>query len=71
MNVNYDSIHKYRVHKYMLDFFENEEQQDIIRRSGVRISVGFDGHRCREYLGDRVREYCEKLTELGIPLAFE
>lgn len=71
MNVNYDSIHKYRVHQYMLEFFENEEQQDIIRRSGVRISVGFDGHRCREYLGDRVREYCEKLTELGIPLAFE
>lgn len=71
MNVNYDSIHKYRVHKYMLEFFESEEQQEIIRRSGVRVSVGFDGHRCAEYLPDRIREYCEKLHELEIPLAFE
>ena len=71
MNVNYDSIHKYRVHKYMLDFFDNAEQQDIIRRSGVKLSVGFDGHRCAEYRPDRVREYCERLKLLDIPLFFE
>jgi hypothetical protein len=55
----------------VLDFFESEEQQDIIRRSGVRVSIGFDGHRCAEYLPNRIREYCEKLHDLGIPLAFE
>lgn len=71
MNVNYDSIHKYRVHKYMLEFFESVEQQDIVRRSGVRLSIGFDGHRCAEYLPDRVREYCERLKELNIPMAFD
>lgn len=71
MNVSYDSIHHYREHSYMLRFFEDEEQQDIVRRSGVRLSVGFDGHRCREYRADRVIDYCKKLEAMGIPFAFE
>ena len=71
MNVSYDSIHQYRVHKYMLDFFENEEQQDIVRRSGVKISIGFDGHRVEDYLPDRVAEYCKRLDELNIPMPFD
>jgi histidinol phosphatase-like PHP family hydrolase len=71
MNVSYDSIHKYREHPYMLEFFKNEEQQAIVRESGVRLSVGFDGHRVEEYLPERVRDYCKKITEMGIKLAFE
>ena len=71
MNVSYDSIHQYRVHKYMLDFFENEEQQDIVRRSGVKISIGFDGHRVEDYLPDRVAEYCKRLDALNIPMPFD
>ena len=55
----------------MLEFFENEEQQAIIRESGVRVSIGFDGHRVEDYLPERVTDYCRKITEMGIKLAFE
>lgn len=71
MNVNLDTIHRGNQHKYMLDFFENEEQQDIVRRSGVRISVGFDGHRVYDYKPGRIADYCKRLGEMGIKLAFE
>ena len=71
MNVSYDSIHGYREHKYFLDFFADEKKQEIVRKSGVRVSVGFDGHRVEDYLPDRVAGYCKKLTELGIKMPFE
>ena len=71
MNVSYDSIHGYREHRYFLEFFESPEQQEIIRRSGVRVSVGFDGHRVEDYLPERVAGYCRRLTELGIKMPFE
>ena len=45
----------------------DEEKQEIVRKSGVRVSVGFDGHRVEDYLPDRVAGYCKKLTELGLP----
>lgn len=71
MNVSYDSIHNYHEHEYVLEFFKNEEEQAIVRESGVRLSVGFDGHRIEDYLPDRVKDYCERITALGIKLAFE
>lgn len=71
MNVSYDSIHKYRQHDYMLTFFDNPEQQEIVRKSGVRVSVGFDGHRVEDYLPERVTDYCRRLTEMGIKMPFE
>ncbi len=71
MNVSYDSIHNYREHAYMLEFFSNKEQQNIVRESGVRLSVGFDGHRVKDYLPERVARYCQQITEMGIKLAFE
>ena len=71
MNVSYDSIHKYREHAYMLEFFRNEEQQAIVRESGVRLSVGFDGHRVEDYRPDRVADYCRRISAMGIKLAFE
>ncbi len=71
MNVSYDSIHGYRQHAYMLKFFEDEAQQDIVRRSGVRVSVGFDGHRVKDYLPARVADYCKRITDMGMKLAFE
>ena len=71
MNVSYDSIHKYREHPYMLEFFRNEEQQAIVRESGVRLSVGFDGHRVEDYLPQRIADYCRRISEMGIKLAFE
>jgi hypothetical protein len=55
----------------MLEFFRNEEQQAIVRESGVRLSIGFDGHRVEDYLPQRVKDYCRRVTEMGIKLAFE
>lgn len=71
MNVSFDSIHKYREHSYMLEFFKNREQQAIIRESGVRLSVGFDGHRVEDYLPERVADACRRISAMGIKLAFE
>lgn len=71
MNVNLDSIHKGHEHEYMLEFFENKEQQEVILKSGVRLSVGFDGHRIYDYKPERIKDYCRRITEMGIPLAFE
>ena len=71
MNVNFDSIHNYRKHGYVDRFFSDEQQQEIIIESGVRVSIGFDGHKCAEYRADIVREYCEKLNSLKIPMAFD
>ena len=70
MNVTYDSIHKYIEHPYMLEFFRNEKQQEIVRSSGVKLSVGFDGHRVEDYLPQRVAEFCKKIEALEIPLVF-
>ena len=70
MNVNYDSIHGWRELAYVKRFFESEEQQEIIRRSGVKLSIGFDGHRIEDYLPERIRKYCLMLEHLGLPMAF-
>ena len=71
MNVSFDSIHSYREHAYMLRFFEDCEQQRLVRESGVRLSVGFDGHRVEDYLPERIKDYCKRISALGIKLAFE
>lgn len=71
MNVNFDSIHQYREHAYVTRFFESEEQQAIVRESGVRLSVGFDGHRVEDYAPHRVTVACQTISDLGIKLAFE
>lgn len=68
MNVSYDSIHSYREHEYVKAFFKSPEQQKIISDTGMRLSVGFDGHRVEDYLPERVKAACEKAEKLGIPL---
>ncbi len=71
MNVSYDSIHHYLEHPYMKRFFDDTEQQAIVRESGVRLSVGFDGHRVEDYLPERITSYCKKIEAMGIRLAFD
>lgn len=71
LNVNYDSVHGFREHGYVKNFFADEALQEVIRKSGVELSVGFDGHRIREYAPERVITCCEKLKELNLPLVFE
>ena len=71
MNVNYDSTHNFHQHQYVLDFFMDPAKQEIVRKSGVKVSVGFDGHKVEDYLPARIAAYCKALTELGIPMPFE
>lgn len=71
MNVNYDSIHSYREHAYVKELFENEWQQEVIRKSGIRISVGFDGHRTEDYLPERIHSACKTIESLGFKTADE
>ena len=71
INVNYDSIHEYREHTYVRRFFEEEAQQRLIRESGVRLSVGFDGHRVEDYLPERIKDACDRIRGMGIRLIFE
>ena len=66
MNVNYDSIHGYREHAYIKELFGERERLGIVRDAGVRISVGFDGHRCEEYDGARVQSMNRLLKENGL-----
>lgn len=68
MNMSYDSIHGWREHTYMLEFFKNEAQQDIVRRSGIKLSVGFDGHRIEDYNPERIHYACKRIEELGLEL---
>ncbi len=71
MNVNDDTIHNHYQHPYVADFFADGEKQQIVRESGVRISIGFDGHRVEDYLPERVKKYNLLLTEMGIKRPFE
>ena len=70
MNVNYDSTHGYRQHAYVKEFFSHPGQQEIVRKSGVLVSVGFDGHKVADYRPDILKDYCQKLEELDIPMPF-
>ena len=71
LNVNYDSTHAYREHPYVIEFFKNKEQQEIIKQSGVKLSIGFDGHKYIEYDANRVKSANEFVKSLGIKLAFD
>jgi len=71
MNMSYDSIHGYREHQYMKEFFNNKKQQEIVKKAGLAVSVGFDGHRVEDYLPERVVKACHKLEELGIKAPFQ
>lgn len=71
MNVNYDSVHKFKVHDYVTEFLKSKEQQEIIRKTGVKLSVGFDGHAVKEYKPLRVKNACKIIQDAGIHLVFE
>ena len=66
LNVNYDSIHKYREHEYVKEFFRDENIVNLIKETGVKVSVGFDGHNLEDYDGKRVKQACLKLEEMGM-----
>lgn len=67
MNVSYDSIHGYREHKYVFDFINDKEKIDIVKKSGLRLSIGFDSHRHEDYDGFRVHKIYDFLKNNSIP----
>ena len=71
INVNYDSLHSFKTHDYVTEFFKNKEQQEIVKRSGVKLSVGFDGHIAKEYKAQKVKTANGLIKAMGIPLVFE
>lgn len=71
INVNYDSLHGFRTHDYVTEFFRNKTQQEIVRSTGARLSVGFDGHIAKEYKPTRVKNACRLLKDAGLHLVFE
>ena len=71
INVNYDSLHAFKTHDYVTEFFKNKEQQEIVKRSGVKLSVGFDGHIAKEYKAQKIKTANTLIKAMGIPLVFE
>jgi len=68
INVNYDSIHGFKEHQYAKDFFENDNLLELVKKSGVKVSVGFDGHILEDYDADRVINACRKLEQLSVSM---
>ncbi len=66
LNVNYDSIHGFREHEYVKTFFNSEIQQEAVKKAGLFVSVGFDGHRMEDYDVQRVKKANDFLEERGI-----
>lgn len=71
LNVNLDSSHQFKTYDYVTEFFKNKQQQDIVKKSGLKLSVGFDNHIIHEYKGIRVRNACKLIKDMGISLVFE
>ncbi|MBE5741917.1 MAG: PHP domain-containing protein [Clostridiales bacterium] len=71
LNVNYDSIHGYREHAYVKRFFGSEEEQETVKKTGLKLSVGFDGHRMEDYDVSRVVKACEFLRQKKIRTVLE
>jgi histidinol phosphatase-like PHP family hydrolase len=71
MNVNLDSVHNFKTHAYVTEFFKNKEQQEIVKKSGVKLSVGFDCHAAKEYKADRIKTANKLIKDMGIRLAFD
>ena len=69
--MNYDSLHGFHIHEYVTDFFKDKTQQDIVKKSGVKLSVGFDSHRINEYKADRVKTANKLIKDMGIKLMFD
>ena len=69
LNVNYDNIHNHHEHDYVTRFLKrSSRERRLVRESGLRLSVGFDGHRVEDYLPERVKAACNEIEAAGIKL---
>lgn len=68
LNVNCDSVHNYREHAYVKEFFESPDIIDYVKRTGIMLSVGFDSHIVEEYDISKIEYACSDLEKLKIPM---
>jgi len=71
MNVSYDSIHRYNEHKYVFDFINDKKKSEIVKKSNVYISVGFDSHKYEDYDGFKVHQMYDFLKKNSFNTADE
>ena len=57
---------EYKEHQYVFDFMNDNEKLEIVKKSGVVVSIGSDCHRCKEYSGFRLYETYRFLKDNGI-----
>ena len=69
--ITFDTAKKATFPLATTEFFKNKQQQEIVKKSGVRLSVGFDGHIANEYKVQRVQTACKLIKDMGIRLVFE
>lgn len=55
----------------MKTFFNSETQQQAVKKAGLYVSVGFDGHRMEDYDVKRVKTANDFLETHGIRHAAE
>ncbi len=65
MNVNFDSIHNFQEHRYVKNFLTDKTIQEVVKKSGITLSVGFDGHRKEDYLIKKVVDMNNFLDDNG------
>lgn len=68
MNVNFDSTHGFREHEYVQKSLNDARLIEILKTSGVKLSVGFDGHKIEDYHRQRIVDCCKTITSLGLQL---
>ena len=66
LNVSYDSIHNYKRHAYVADFMNDPQKIAIVKRSGLKMSIGLDSHRCDEYYAYTLYKTYRFLKDNGI-----
>ena len=69
MNVAYDSIHKYVEHQYVKDLMTDPKKLEIVRNSGIAISLGSDCRRAEEYTGYYLYRMYDFLKANGVKTA--
>ena len=69
MNVAYDSTHKYVEHQYVKDLMTDPKKLEIVRNSGIAISLGSDCHCAEEYTGYYLYRMYDFLKANGVKTA--
>ncbi|MGN0148784.1 MAG: PHP domain-containing protein [Clostridia bacterium] len=55
-------------YNYYYDFLTNAKKQDMVRNSGIKVSIGSDTHWVEEYRFRQLRRANELMQKLGNPL---